>query len=153
MMKLGNIDFCKIKKITLIEIVVLAIAFSAIGIYYSPHFMYKKEERMAAKIKSDNAIFTARVIEEFAIDKNAKASVVAKKVADNLNKIAKNPYNKKKSAYTFEKDCVGCNCVTYDDKTQMITLTTLNNKNELILRTVIKPPSFVVYSKFDDEKK
>ena len=152
-MKLGNIDFCKIKKITLIEVIVLAVVFMAIGIYYSPHFMYKKEERLAAKIKSDNAIFTARVIEEFAKNENVKASDVAKKIAGNLNQVAKNPYNKKMPAYTFEKECVGCNSVTYDDNAQMITLTTLNNKNELILRTVIKPPSFVVYSKFDEEKK
>ena len=152
-MKLGNIDFCKIKKITLIEVVVIAIFLCAIGIYYSPHFMHEKEAKNAAKIKSDNAIFCARVIEEFAKDKNAKASSVAKKIADNLNQVAKNPYNKKMPAYTFEKDCVGCNSITYDDNTQMITLTTLNNKNELILRTVIKPPSFVVYSKFDEEKR
>ena len=152
-MKIGSIDFCKIKKITVIEIIVLIMFFGAIGIYYSPHFMYKKEARYAAKIKSDNAIFTARVIEEFAKNKDAKASDVAKKVADNLNQISKNPYNKKSPAYTFEKDCVGCNNVSYDDNTQMITLTTFNKKNELILRTVIKPPSFVVYSKFDEEKR
>ena len=151
-MKLGNIDFCKIKKITLIEVIVLVIVFIAIGIYYSPHFMYEKEVRNAAKIKSDNAIFSARVLEEFAKNKNAKASDVAKNVAKKLNETAKNPYDKKNPAYIFEKECAGCNSVTYDDKAQMITLTAFNKKNELILRTVIKPPSFVVYSKYDDEK-
>ena len=147
-----DFNWCKIKKITAVEIFVAVVVLVAVGIYYSPHFMYKNEERMAAKIKSDNAIFSARAIEEFAKNENAKASDVAKNVAQNLNQVAKNPYNKKMPAYTFEKDCVGCNSVTYDDKTQMITLTTLNNKNELILRTVIKPPSFVDYHKYEDKK-
>ena len=34
----------------------------------------------------------------------------------------------------------------------MIILTTFNKKGELIARTVIKPPSFVVYSIEDEEK-
>ena len=152
-MKLGNIDFCKIKKITLIEIIVLSLLFIAIGIYYSPHFITKQDVLKAAKIKSDNAIYTARVLEEFAKNKNEKASTVAKKVSEKLNQIAKNPYDKKAPAYTFESECKGCTCVSYDDNAQMIILTTFNKKNELILRTVIKPPSFVVYSKFDKENK
>lgn len=151
-MKLGNVDFCKIKKITVVEVAVLVIIFLAIGIYYSPHFMYEKDVRNAAKIKSDNAIFCARAIEAFAKDKNIKASIVAKDVAEKLNQTAENPYNKKMPAYTFEKDCAPCNSISFDDDIQMITLSTFNKKNELILRTVIKPPSFVVYSKYEEEK-
>ena len=151
-MKLGKIDFCKIKKITSIEIIVLVIVFFAIGIYYSPNFMYKKDVMMAAKIKADNAIFTAKALEEFAQDKNAKASVIAKKVAEELNVITKNPYDKKKDAYTFENICRSCNSVSFDDENEMIILTTFNKKGELIARTVIKPPSFVVYSIEDEEK-
>ena len=151
-MKLGKIDFCKIKKITIIEIFVLIIAFIAIGIYYSPHIILKQDIKKAAKAKSDNAIFNARVLEEFAKNKNAKASVVAKEVTEKLNQVSKNPYNKNMPAYVLNEECKGCSNVSYDDNTQMIILTTLDNKNELILRTVIKPPSYVVYSKFDELK-
>ena len=151
-MKLGKVDFCKIKKITAIEIIILIIVFFAIGIYYSPHFMLKQEVMKAAKIKADNAIFTARILEEFSQYKNLKSTQIAQKVFEELNLTTKNPYNKKAPSYTFEQKCNGCNSVNCDDNTQMILLTTYNKKGELIARTVIKPPSFVTYSKFDKEK-
>ena len=142
----------KIKKITAIEIFTLAIVLVAFGIYFSPKFNLDKEVMYAAKIKADNSIFTAKVLEEFAQNKEALASSVAQKVCDELNLIAKNPYNKKKPAYTYETTCKECNSVTYDDVEQMIVVTTYNKKGELIARTVIKPPSFVDYFKYDDKK-
>lgn len=144
---LGKIDFCKIKKITLIEITTLVLAFLAIGIYYSPHFMHKQEVMKAAKIKADNAIFTSKVLEEFSSNKNAKPSDVAKKVSEELNQVSENPYDKKEKSYTFEVQCKGCNSVEFNDELTMITLTTYNKKGDLIARTVIKPPSYVTYSK------
>ena len=151
-MKLGKIDFCKIKRVTAIEILVLALFFVALGIYFTPNFIAEKEIKKMAKVKADNAIFSAKVLEEFAQNKNQKASIIAQKVADELNKTTINPYNKKLSAYVFEEKCDGCNCVNFDDEAQMVVLTGYNNKGELIARTVIKPPSFVVYSKLDDLK-
>jgi len=148
-MKFENINFCKIKKITAIEITTLFLAFLAIGIYYSPNFMHKQEVMKAAKIKSDNAIFTSKALEEFAKDKNAKSSAIAQKITDELNSTTINPYDKKTQAYTFDLNCKGCNSVEYDDALSMIILTTYNKKGELIARTVIKPPSFVTYTKED----
>ncbi|MBQ8847788.1 MAG: hypothetical protein IJ003_02475 [Candidatus Gastranaerophilales bacterium] len=144
---LDNINFCKIKKITAIELSVILLALVGIGIYYSPNFMNKQEVMMAAKIKADGAIFTSKALEEFAANSNIKPSQVAQKVAGELNLTTQNPYNKKAQAYTFETTCKGCNSVEFDDKANMIILTTYNNKGELMARTVIKPPSFVVYSK------
>jgi len=146
-MKLGKIDFCKIKKITAIEIVAVAIIFTALGVYYSPFFMQKQEMMAAAKIKSDNAIFTSKVLEEFAANSKTKPSEVVQKVTDELNLTSKNPYNKKEKAYTFQMNCKGCNSVEYDDNLKMVILTTYNKKGDLIARTVIKPPSYVTYTK------
>ena len=148
-MKLGKIDFCKIKKITAIEITTVVLAFVALGVYYSPNFMHKQETMKAAKIKADNAIFTSKALEEFAKNKSAKSSEIAQKILDELNLTTINPYNKKAPAYTFEINCKACNSVEYDDNLSMIILTTYNKKGELIARTVIKPPSFVTYTKED----
>jgi len=137
----------KINKITVIEIVTGLIFLSALGIYLNPKFILDKEIQCAAKIKASNAIFTSKVIEEFAANKNAKSSEVAKKVMDELNKTTKNPYDKKLEAYTFVQNCSSCNSIAYDDKAQMIIVTSYNKEGKLIARTVIKPPSFVVYSK------
>ena len=149
--KIKKINFCNIKKITAIEIVVSAIVLIAIGIYYSPNFTNKQEVMMAAKIKADSAMFTSKSLEEFAQNKNAKPSDVAQKVADELNATGKNPYDKKAQAFTFDTNCKGCNSVEYDDKLTMIILTTYNKRWDLIARTVIKPPSFVTYTKSENE--
>ena len=151
-MKQVKIDFSKVKKITLIEVIVLILVLIGVGIFYSPYFIQKQETMKAAKIKADNAIFTSRALEEFAQNKNIKSSDVAKKLVENLNSTMKNPYDKKKPAYTFEQNCFGCNNVSYDDEANMILLTTYDKKGELVARTVIKPPSFVVYSKYDKNK-
>lgn len=145
--------FSKIKKITAIELSVLALALIAAGVYFSPGFIHKQEVMKAAKIKSANAVFTSKILEEFAQNKNAKPSVVAQKVLEELNQTSKNPYNKKAPAYTFDVSCKGCNSVEYDDSLSMVILTTYNKKGELMARTVIKPPSFVTYNKNDEDNK
>ena len=146
-MKLGKIDFCKIKKITAIEIIVLAILFVAIGIYYTPNFITKKEARKIAQIKANNAIFTSKTLEIFAADKKILPSEVVKKVTEELNATSKNPYDKKTPAFVLNKECKACNNIEFDDKLQMIILSAYNPKGELVARTVIKPPSFVTYTK------
>ncbi len=137
----------KINKVTMIEIGLLAVVFIAVAIYYSPHFQNNKKETLSSKIKTNNETFTSKALDEFNKDKTLKPSVVAKKVSDELNKTIKNPYNKKKEAFTFETGCTGCSSVEYDDNLTMIILTTYDKKGELVARTVIKPPSFVVYEK------
>ncbi len=143
---------CKIKKLAAIELSVVMIVLVCVGIYYSPRLWHKQEVMMAAKIKVDNAVFASKILEEFAQNKNIKSSEVAQKITDELNKVEVNPYNKKELAYTFEKNCKGCNSVEFDDELSMVILTSYNKKGELLARTVIKPPSFVTYNKADDEK-
>ena len=55
------------------------------------------------------------------------------------------------TSFTFDTNCKGCNSVEYDDKLTMIILTTYNKRGDLIARTVIKPPSFVTYTKSENE--
>ena len=140
-------DLKKIKKITLIEITVILVAILASGIYFSPKLLNKKEAIAAAKIKADNAIFVSKALEEFASNKEAKPSEVAQKVAEEINQVAKNPYNKKTPAYSFDSTCSACSRVEVDDDLTMIILTSYNKKGELVARTIIKPPSFITYTK------
>ena len=147
-----NFNICKIKKITMIELSVAFLALIAVGIYYSPFFINKQEAMMAAKIKTDNAVFISKVLEEFAQDKNAKSSQIAQKVADELNILSKNPYDRKSDAYTFEASCKACNSIECNDSLSMIILSTYDKKGDLMARTVIKTQSFVTYVKNNDDK-
>lgn len=135
------------KKITIIEIIVVALVFIALIVYFAPKFINNREDMLEAKIKANNAVFTAKVLEEFSSNKNAKPSLVCQKVLDELNAVEKNPYNKKENAFTFDKNCSACNSVEYDDNLSIVIITTYDKKGELHSRTVIKPPSFVTYNK------
>lgn len=137
------------KKHLLALTITIIIVLVALIIYFAPKFMLDKEMQKVAKVKANNAIFTARVIEEYSKNTKIKASELAQKIVEEMNKITINPYNKKNKAYTYENECKSCNSVNFDDTTQTITLTSYNKKGELIARSVIKPPSFVTYSKFD----
>lgn len=146
-MELKKIDFCKIKKITAIEICVAILALIVLGIYCAPKFLTSKDAKMIAKIKADNAMFTAKVLEEFASDKKATPSLVAKKIVDEFNATGKNPYNKDGILYTFEQNCKGCNSVSCDDKFKTIVIESYDKKGAFLARTVIAPPSYVTYVK------
>jgi len=135
------------KTIITISVIAVFVVLCGLTTYFIPQIMNKQEMMAAAKIKADNQIFISKSLEEFASNKKIKPSEVAKKVSNELNVVTVNPYNKKISAYTFEKECKGCNSVEFDDALEMIILTTYDKNGELIARTVIKPPSFVTYNK------
>jgi len=139
------------KKITIIEIVVVLIVLLALSLYLAPKFLNNKESKVNAQIKASSAIYTSKIIEEFSRNKNAVPSEVAKKVADELNATEKNPYDSKKPLFSISKDAEGCINIEPDDNLKMVIITTFDKKANLVARTVINPPSYVTYYK--DSKK
>lgn len=133
-------------------IVVIILFCIALGVYFVPRIMSNKKIEIQEKIKATNAAFTKKILDEFNTNPNRKASEISQQVCDELNKTSVNPYNKNSLAYTFEKNCKGCNSVEYDDDLSMVIVTTYDNKGELSARTVIKPPSFVTYTKEDQNE-
>ena len=140
------------KKIKIIEIIVVLLVIGALAIYFAPNLINKQQDMLKARIKAGNAVFASKVLEKFSTDKNIKPSKAAQSVVDELNEIEENPYDKSLPAYTFDKDCKNCNCVEYDDNLSMVIVTTYDSKGELYARTVIKPPSFVTFYKDEDKK-
>lgn len=118
---------------------------------FAPKILDEKTE-LKNKIVCENAqIFTKKALDNFNSNKNEKASTVAKNVMEQLNEVAKNPYNKKLSAFTNEKAQKGQIEISTDDTTQTITLTALDVQGKILIRTLIKPPSFVTYTKSEEE--
>ena len=140
------------KKLTIIELAVVFFVLAAFAVILLPYLLNSNDEKVMAQIKASNAIFTSKIIEEFASSKEAKPSEVAKRVADELNKTEKNPYSKAEDLYVFNKDCVACSAIECDDNLKMVIITTVDKKGLLVARTVIKPPSFVTYYKEEKEK-
>lgn len=138
------------KKIIIIAISIILVCIIAF-ICCIPIFNQKQEDTISEQIKSNDKIFIQKALDEFAQNKNIKASTVADKIVKELNSISKNPYNKKIETYTFEKDAKECTSVEYDDNLAMIMISTYDKKGNLSARTVIKPPSFVSYYESDNE--
>ncbi len=145
-MKIGKFEVNK-KTIIIAEITFVVFAIIILAAYYIPQIIAKQKANLSSKIKENNQVFISKALEEFSNSKDLKPSEIAKKVSDELNSVTVNPFNKKKEAYTFEKDCKSCGSVEFDDELNMIILTTYNQQGELVARTVIKPPSFVTYNK------
>lgn len=139
-------------KIAKLEIAVIIILLICIGLYLTPYFKKSADERKIAKINANAAIFTSKSLAEFSRDKDQKASVVAKKTLDELNTVSKNPYDRKLPAYVSGNVFCGSVSIESDDKLQTITVTGYGRDNVIIVRTVIKPPSFVTYKKYEDKK-
>ena len=135
------------KKITIIEIIVVILILLSAVIYFSPKFIQNKEELIKSQVKANNAIFTSKVIEEFSKNKDSMPSLTVQKIMDEMNATQKNPYNKNEKFYVFDKDCKACTHVECDNNLRMIILTSMDKNGELMSRTVINPPSFVTYNK------
>ena len=139
-------------KVAKIEIAVIIILVLCIGLYLMPYLTGGLDKKKEAKVVANAAVFTSKTLANFSINKKEKASVVAKKTADELNTLSKNPFNKKLPAYVFEKPQAGSVTVQSDDELQTVTVTGLGKENKIVVRTVIKPPSFVTYQKYEDKK-
>lgn len=139
-------------KVAKIEIAVIIILILCIGLYLLPYLTGGLDKKKEARVVANAAVFTSKTLANFSINKKEKASVVAKKTADELNTLSKNPFNKKLPAYVFEKPQAGSVIVSSDDELQTVTVTGLGKENKIVVRTVIKPPSFVTYQKYEDKK-
>lgn len=135
-------------KITLFEIFVTILLVICIALYVSPNFLTKLENRKNAQIQTNVSIFASKALSEFSItDQKLKATAISKKLAEELNAVNKNPYNKKLPAYSINEKCDGCVIITPDDKLNSITIEAYTNDNILLARTILQPPSFVTYTR------
>ncbi len=139
-------------KIAKIEIAVILILVLCIGLYLMPYLTGSFDKKKEAKVVANAAVFTSKVLSNFALNKKEKASLVAKKTADELNTLSKNPFNKKFPAYVFDKAQIGSVIIQSDDELQTVTVTGLGKEKQIVVRTVVKPPSFVTYQKYEDKK-
>ncbi len=135
-------------KISYVEIFVLFIIFVSLGFYLVPKMMISLEQKQYGRMQTNAAMMTSKVLSYFSDNNNKLTPTeIAKKMSDEMNKLCKNPIDKKNPAYSFKTECLGCVVLTPDDKLKSIILTAKDKEGNLIARTVIQPPSFVTYLK------
>ena len=126
-----------------IALIVLAISM----VYIVSNFISNRQDKIKEQVEASNSVFTSKVIEEFAKNKDMKMSEIAQKTAKKLNTAKNNPYGDKEDFFVLAKDKKACSNIEADDNLKMIIVTTLDKNGELVARIVINPPSFVTYYK------
>ena len=136
------------KRPTYIEIFVVVIVLIFLSFYFIPKIMISKEQKEYGRIQTNSAMMTSKILAEFSDNtKKQKPSDIAKNLSEEMNKLVKNPINKKNPAYSVGEECEGCIVLTVNDKEKNIVLTAKDKNDELITRTVIQPPSYVTFNK------
>ena len=136
------------KKLTPVEIFILFIVVVCLGFYVIPKITLSVEQKQYGRIQTNAAMMTSKILAEFSDNNNAqKPSEIAQKLSDEMNKLVKNPINKKNKAYSINEECEGCVVVAPNDKIKNITLSAKDKEGELVVRTIVQPPSYVTYNK------
>ena len=135
------------KKITPIEIFITVIFLICLSFYVIPKITLSLEQKQYGRIQTNAAMMKSKILAEFSDKNNKKTPTeISNMIADEMNKLVKNPIDKKNPAYSVNKECRGCIVVTPDDKIKSVILTAKDSDGKLITRTVIQPPSFVTFN-------
>ncbi|MCD8024082.1 MAG: hypothetical protein LUE64_00940, partial [Candidatus Gastranaerophilales bacterium] len=121
---------------------------AALTFYFLPKITLSYEKRTYARMQTNGAMMTSKILAEFSNNNNKKLpSEISKILTEEMNKLVKNPINRKNPAYSINDECLGCVTLIPDDKVKSVVLTGKDKEDKLVLRTVIQPPSFVTYNK------
>lgn len=136
------------KKITKLELLTIGVLFAFAILYFLPKALIDDEKRHDAVLRVSAASYTSKVLDKFATaGKKANINEIAQDVVDELNTLSKNPIDKKKEAFVTTKPCPGCIVVQSDTAMQSIIITGYDKNLKIVVRTVVKPPSFVTYTR------
>lgn len=140
------------RKITPVEIFVLVLVAIGVSFYLVPKITLSLEQKHYGRVQTNAAMMTSKILSYFSDTKEEKLpSEIAKSIAEEMNKVVKNPINKENPAYSIMNECDGCVVVRPDDKVKNIVLTAKDKEGKLLTRTVIQPPSYVTFNRDSKE--
>lgn len=136
------------RKLTPVEIFIIVIVLIFLSFYIIPKVALSCEKKCYGRMQANAAMMTSKILAEFSDNtKKTVPSEISRKLADEMNELVKNPINKKNVAYSVNEECNGCVVLSPDDKVKSIVLTAKDKEGNLVLRTVIQPPSYVTFNK------
>ncbi len=141
------------KKITPVEIIVILIVLSGFGLYLYPKITVSLEQKQYTRMQTNAAMITSKILSEVSDTTNKELpDKYSEAVVSEMNKNVKNPINKNNPAYSIINECEGCIVVTPDNKLKSITVAGKDKSGNLVVRTVIQPPSYVTFNKDFNKK-
>ncbi len=116
-------------------------------LYISPK-IEKFINNKKSKIITENCnVFSNAILSKYNSNKKINVENTAKDLAEEFNKKYTNPINKKEQAFTFDNKIKGACNITYDKTVKALDITGLDSDEAIVIRLVVKPPSFVRYDR------
>ena len=101
-----------------------------------------------AKMVSDNcAAYSNAVLAKYNSNKKINIEKTAKDLVVEFNQKYKNPILKKEPAFALNSKTHGACNIEYNKQVGALDVVGLDSEEEIIIRIVVKPPSFVRYDR------
>lgn len=115
------------------------------------YLMPKIEKCLAnkkAKIVSNNCMaYSNAILAKYNSDKKINIEKTAKDLVVEFNQKYKNPILKKEPAFAFDGKIYGACNIKYNKQVKALDVTGLDKEEGIIIRVIVKPPSFVRYDR------
>lgn len=101
-----------------------------------------------AKIITENCgAYSNALLAKYNSNKKINIKNTAERLVEEFNQKYKNPINKKDDSFTLGGKVKGACNITYDKTVKALDVTGLDSDNNIVIRIVVKPPSFVRYDR------
>ena len=117
------------------------------ALYLSPK-IEKKINDKKAKIVTDNCMaYSNAILGKYKANKKINIEKVAQELINDFNSKYLNPINKKEQAFTYNGKVQGACNIAYNKNVKALDVTGFDSDYGIIIRVVVKPPSFVRYDR------
>jgi len=110
------------KRITVLELIIIAFVLSVFTLFLSPHLFTPKQELQEATVRAHVGIAVSSISSVFARRTNAPLDEIANVVSHSLNKTINNPMDKKGKAYTVNSASKGAVSFVVDNSSNSIII-------------------------------
>ncbi len=129
-----------------IEAAAILLTVALAGFYFYPRIATLQEKRQNAKVMSACKVFVDKTLERAQQEQSTIEKSKKKKNKPDLDKISTELMKEFGTEYCDAKTPLCC-MVEYDKKTNAVVVTGFDSSQDVLMRTVISPPSFVTYER------
>lgn len=116
-------------------------------LYLTPKIEKHIGNKKAKIITKNCEAYSAALLAKYNTNKKIDIEKTAEELTDEFNQKYINPINKKKLAYAMNEKIKGACNIRYDKTVKALDVTGLDSNNSIIIRIIIKPPSYVRYDR------
>ena len=116
-------------------------------LYISPKIEKYVSAKKSKIITQNCSAYSNAVLAKYNSNKKINIKKTAENLADEFNKKYTNPINKKEVAFAFDGKIKGACNIKYDKTVKALDVTGLDSDDTIVIRIVVKPPSFVRYDR------